>query len=275
MSKSIQSSRGLLIFGLVWTAFSSIFLVIGVKSGLDAINRSTWEETDCTVSRFEIKADRNSTPPFQPAVSYSYTWQGTIHTGNRVWADKKGENDYEDLGELVAQYHNGALTRCHVNPDNPAESVLITGPGDLWGGLAFALFGAGFVAIGIGMIVFSRKQKNKESSALSSQKKNKDAPKAILIPFFTVFALAGIGILAGVIIPQWIKYNDAKSWQETPAKVIWSRVESHSDDDGTTYSVDIFYSYSFEGKPYKSNTTGLMSGNSSGRAGKQKKVDKA
>ena len=190
---STKSSRGLLLFGLFWTAFSSLFLVIGVKSGLDAINRSTWKETDCNISHFEIKAERNSTPPFQPAVSYSYTWQGAAHTGNRIWADKKGENDYEDLAELAEHYRDGTLSHCHVNPDNPAESVLITGPADLWGGLAFALFGAGFVAIGIGMIIFSRKQKNKESSALSSQKKNKNASKAILIPFFTVFTLAGIG----------------------------------------------------------------------------------
>ncbi|MBT8036656.1 MAG: DUF3592 domain-containing protein [Verrucomicrobiae bacterium] len=273
MKTSTQSSRGLLIFGLFWTAFSSLFLVIGLKLAYDAVHRSAWDEVDCTVSHLEIKADRNASPPFQPAVSYSYRWQGATHTGNRVWASKKGEDDYEDLGELIAQHQHGKLTRCHVNPDDPSESVLITGTGDIWGGLAFALFGAGFVAIGIGLIIVSRKQKNKERSALSSKKKNGDAPKAILIPFFSVFAIVGLGVFAGVIVPQWMKYTDAKSWKATPAKVIWSRVESHSSDDGTTYSVDIFYQYQFQGKPYKSNTTGLMSGSSSGRAGKQKKVD--
>ena len=151
--------------------------------------------------------------------------------------------------------------------------MIIAGAGDVWGAVVFALFGAGFVAIGIGMIIFSRKQKKKQSSALSSQDTNDDAPKAIMIPFFSVFAVAGLGILLFVIVPQWVKFSDAKGWKETPAKVIWSRVQSHSDDDGTTYSVDIFYSYTFEGEKYKSNTIGLMSGSSSGRSSKQKKVN--
>jgi hypothetical protein len=270
---TIKSSRGLLIFGIFWTAFSSIFLIVGLKTGYDALDRSAWPEVPCTVANFEVTANPNTDPPFQPTIEYSYQWEGVTHTGNRLWADEKGEDDYEDLAELIEQHRNGEFTTCYVNPDTPTESVIIAGAGDVWGGAVFTLFGAGFVSIGIGMIIFSRKQKKKQSSALSSQDTNDDAPKAIMIPFFSVFAIVGLGVLLFVVVPQWIKYSEAKSWMETPAKVIWSRVQSHSDDDGTTYSVDIFYSYTFEGKEYKSNTTGLMSGSSSGRDSKQEKVN--
>lgn len=259
---------------MIWTAFSSIFLIIGLKSGYDALNRTAWPETPCEVTRFEVLANPDTDPPFQPEVQFTYAWEGITHTGSRVWASKKGEDDYEDLAGLIEQHRNGGLTSCRVNPNSPSESVLITGAGDVWGGAAFALFGGAFVAIGIGMIFWSRRQKKSSSAALSSNVSDDgNAPNVVLIPVFGFFGLAGLGILTFVIIPQWLKYTDAKGWKETPAEVVWSRVESHSDDDGTTYSVDIFYSYEYEGAPYKSNTLGLMSGSSSGRASKQEKVD--
>ncbi|MCP5536818.1 MAG: DUF3592 domain-containing protein [Akkermansiaceae bacterium] len=273
MSKTIKSARGLLVFGLFWTAFSSIFLIIGLKTGYDALNRAAWPETPCEVTSFEVVANPNTDPAFQPSILYTYQWEGVTHTGDRVWADQTGENDYEDLAGLIEQHRDGKLKSCHVNPESPGESVLLAGSGDAWGGLVFAIFGASFVAIGIGMIIFSRKQKKNESSALSSQKSSGDAPRAIMIPFFSAFGLAGLGVLVFAVIPQWIKYTDAKGWRETPAEVIWSRIQSHSDDDGTTYSVDIFYGYEFGGKQYKSNTIGLMSGSSSGRDSKQEKVN--
>ncbi|MBT8043842.1 MAG: DUF3592 domain-containing protein [Verrucomicrobiae bacterium] len=273
MSKKKKSSGGLLVFGIFWTAFSSIFAIVGLKTGYDAYNRSGWPETPCEVSRFEVAAKPDTDPPFQPKVQYSYTWSDTSYTGDRVWADQKGENDYEDLSKLIEQYQQGKLTSCHVNPDNPAESVLIAAPGDIWGGVIFTLFGLAFMGVGVGMIIASRKQKKNKTAALSSRKSDNQAPRAIMIPFFSIFALAGLGLLVFLIIPQWVKYTDAKGWVKTPAKVIWSRVESHTDDDGTTYSVDIFYSYEFGGKQYKSNTVDLMSGSSSGRKSKQEKVN--
>ncbi|MFK7910885.1 MAG: DUF3592 domain-containing protein [Akkermansiaceae bacterium] len=273
MSKKVKSSRGLLIFGIVWTAFSSIFAVIGIKMCYDAYNRSGWPETACELTHFEILANPNNDPPFQPKAKYTYQWEGVTHAGDRVWAQREGEDDYEDLAGLIEQYRNGELTTCRVNPDSPAESVLIAAADDAWGGIVFALFGVGFMSIGAGMVYVSRLQKKKENAALSSKKKDEKTSPAILIPFFSIFALAGFGILFFVVVPQWIKYSDAKRWVETPAKVNWSRVQSHTDSDGTTYSVDIFYSYEFEGKEYNSNTLGLMSGSSSGRDSKQEKVN--
>jgi hypothetical protein len=65
----------------------------------------------------------------------------------------------------------------------------------------------------------------------------------------------------------------SKGWIETPCKVIWSHVRSHQSDDGTTYSVDIFYEYQFDGETHRSNNYGFFGGSSSGHAGKKEVVD--
>lgn len=61
-----------------------------------------------------------------------------------------------------------------------------------------------------------------------------------------------------------LKIDEAKEWPETSCVVISSQVMSHSDSDGTTYSVDISYSYEVGGREYKSNRYGFMMGSSSG-----------
>lgn len=273
-NRNQMSGRGLLIFGLFWTSFSSIFLVIGLKLSYDGITRSGWPTTDCKVSAFSVDSKPDNEPVFQPEVAFTYSWQGETYQGDHVWINKEGEDDYEDLAELIQQHRNGELTRCHVNPEDPMEACLIVGGEDIWGGLIFAIFGGGFVAIGIGLIWGSRKIKAKEQAPLSSKASEKESESnPILIPFFLIFALAGLGTLIFLVIPQASKYQDAKSWKETPAEVIWSRVRVHTGDDSTTYSTDIFYRYQYRGQTYKSNTTGLFSGSSSGHQAKQDKVN--
>lgn len=272
-----MSSKGLFFFGLFWTAFSSIFLILGLKTTYDSVNRSGWPQTECKVVHFKVKAAPNQDPAFQPVVEYHYDWEGESFTGDQVWASQKGEDDYEDLGELIEQHRAGKLNHCYVNPEDPGEAVLIAGGADIWGGVVFTIFGGGFVAIGVGLMFGSRRMKKKDQGPLSSKAgspgQDDEAPKAIMIPFFAIFALAGLGTLIFLVIPQAQKYQAAKGWKETKATVIWSRVQSHSSDDGTTYSVDIFYRYQFGGKKYKSNTLGFFSSSSSGRSSKQEKVD--
>jgi hypothetical protein len=66
----------------------------------------------------------------------------------------------------------------------------------------------------------------------------------------------------------------AKHWPEVECQIIWSRVDSHSSDDGTTYSVNIFYEYVFEGQTYRSNRYGYIGGSSSGSSKKRDIVRK-
>lgn len=262
----------LIIFGLVWTAFSSIFVVLGVKSALSDAERSSWPTAACEVERFKIKSKRGLDPSFQPAIKYSYSWKDTEYTGTKVWRDKEGEDDYHDLSELIDLAHDGKITECHINPENPSEAVIYPTDDSSWSGVIFAIFGGCFVLVGLGLLTMGIKSFSKKDKALSSKKKG-EGGKLLMIPFFSIFGLAGFAVLFFFVLPMWQKYFDAKAWEETSATVVWSQVRTHDGDDGATYSADIFYKYKHGGRVYKSNNVGLMGGSSSGRSGKQDKVN--
>ncbi|MFC4992023.1 DUF3592 domain-containing protein [Rubritalea tangerina] len=259
-------------FGLFWTAFSSIFVIVGLYASFSGVKQSQWPTAECALQEFSIDAKRNADPPFQPKVHFTYQWNGQEYSSSKVWADKQGEDDYQDLTDLLEAHRNEELTTCFVNPDNPSEAVLLHEEESIWFGIAFALFGLFFVLIGVGILVTSLRGSKSKKQALSS-KKNEEAGKAILIPFFGIFALAGLAVLIFFVLPMWQKYLSAKSWEPTSATVIWSTVRSHSDSDGTTYSPDIFYRYQYNGHTYQSNSVGLMGGSSSGRDSKQELVN--
>jgi hypothetical protein len=67
---------------------------------------------------------------------------------------------------------------------------------------------------------------------------------------------------------------DASGWDETPCTVLSSRVRAHTGDDSTTYSVDILYAYTVDGKGYKSSGYGFLGGSSSGYRGKADVVER-
>jgi hypothetical protein len=69
-----------------------------------------------------------------------------------------------------------------------------------------------------------------------------------------------------------LKVLSAGSWNQVPARVISSDVRSHRGDDSTTYSVNILYAYSIDGREYRSNRYGFMNASSSGYRGKKEIV---
>jgi hypothetical protein len=268
---------GLIVFGVIWTLFSSIFVVVGLWTSWKAVTVSAWDKVPCVIERFEILDDKNQDPPFRADLVFHYEIDGRKYGGSRLWPDKKGSDKYEDLSELresLAQGPEGPLAspagvtaECRVNPDDPAESSLFgKGGGDLVGGLVFAVFGGFFVLIGIGLIVGGIKAP--QGRAKSAGTSNEASPFVVVIALL-FFGLAGLGIFGGVVVPKALEWISMRGWKETDAEVIWSRVARHSDGDGTTYSVDLFYRYRFGGKEYRSNRYNLTGGSSSGHSGKQ------
>ena len=55
------------------------------------------------------------------------------------------------------------------------------------------------------------------------------------------------GFFIGIFIIPFIDSLRSEDWQEADCEIIWSKVRSHQSDDGTTYSVDIFYEYDWQG----------------------------
>lgn len=118
------------------------------------------------------------------------------------------------------------------------------------------------------------KRKAASGKALSVKKKDSVASTGCVILFFGLFAAAGsFTFWMFTIRPFWGIYQ-AQSWAETPCTIVSSEVEVHA-GDGDTYSIEIKYDYTFDGRPHRGERYHFMYGaSSSGRKGKQAVVDR-
>ena len=278
-----KAGCGIIGFGIFWTLFSSIFVVAGVALTWKTLAVQGWKETPCVIERFEITADPSQDPPFQPDLSFHYEINGTRHTGTKLWPDKKGSDDIEELSKLREEFSQGpegpmpspagTSTECRVNPENPEEAALLAGgTGAIWGGIAFAGFGGIFVLIGLAMIGTGLRKPGAESGARSSTGP-RQASRAVMIFVSLIFGGAGLALLFGLVVPKAREWWQMRQWAPTDAQVVWSRVLSKSSDDGTTYAVDILYRYNFDGRSHLANRRNLMGGSSSGYDRKKAFVD--
>ena len=274
-SRKTASGCSVRLFGIFWTAFSLIFVAVGLWQAGKALSSRGWEKVPCVIEKFEIVPDAENAGEFRADLSYRYEVGGDSFTGTRLWSHKESSDSYEDLSEIresLLQGPEGTLpspagvtTECRVNPSDPDESRLAEGSGgQLSFGLAFAAFGGLFVLIGLALI-FGKA--GGEKAPTSAAKEQASSSPAIL--FFLIFGLAGLGIFCGLVIPKALEWADMRGWKETPAEIIRSRLASRSDSDGTVYSIDLFYRYTVNGREHRSNRYGLIGGSSSGRKGKQ------
>jgi hypothetical protein len=268
---------GLIVFGLIWTAFSSIFLVVGLGIAWKAVTVGGWDKVPCEIERFEIRAEMKKDPVFTPDLVFRYEIDGRRYQGTQLWPNKEGSDDYEDLAEIreaLAQGPEGTraspagtVAECRVNPADPSDATLRgKGLADVAGGLTFALFGGFFVLIGIGLLIAGIKG---AGPSAKSSRSAREAPPFVVLIFFLFFGVAGLGMLGGLVVPKALEWASMRGWQPTPAEVIWSRVRSKNSSDGTTYAVDLFYRYEFGGREYRANRYDVMGGSSSGHSGKQ------
>lgn len=75
--------------------------------------------------------------------------------------------------------------------------------------------------------------------------------------FLTLFSIpfAGVGVgMAIATIWTLVVYFDQQSWDTAEATIKSAKLESHSGDDSTTYSVNATYDYVYKGKAYKDAT---------------------
>ncbi len=117
-------------------------------------------------------------------------------------------------------------------------------------------------------------KKKKKGAPLSEGGAGANNGRGCLILFGGVFLLVGLGVMAfGSAIPMY-KVTRATQWVETPCTIVSSTVESHSSDDGTTYSIEIAYQYTFDGQSYSSDQYDFLDMSSSGRSRKEAVVAK-
>lgn len=110
------------------------------------------------------------------------------------------------------------------------------------------------------------------SSGAVSRASGGKASRGCLGVFFGVFLVVGTLFFYWFTLEPIGQALAARKWQPTPCTITSSRVESHSSDDGTTYSIEIEFDYEVDGKRYHSDRYSFVSFSSSGRKGKKKVV---
>ena len=115
--------------------------------------------------------------------------------------------------------------------------------------------------------------KSDDGRPLASKAGRSKRGKFVAYIFFSIFAIAGLVASFFFLVLPVKNVIAARSWVETPCRILSAQVKRHSGSDGTTYSVDISYQYEFNDKTFTGNRYSFMGGSSSGRSGKRAVVD--
>jgi Protein of unknown function (DUF3592) len=255
------------LFFLAFFAMGSFFEVLMVRDFGQAAGQRFWQEVPCKVLASEVQERHDSEKPYAFVVGYEYAYGGRTYTGSVYKRGDSASEKYSVAQTLVEKFRSGQDALCYVNTKNPTEVVLKRD--SLLVGFA-VLFPLIFVVIGAGGLYFIwRKQPPPEARPIATPIARSGAKgKYGLVALFAIFAIAGLAIFYPLGIRPIAKTLDAKSWVQTPCRVLRGEVHSHDSDDGTTYSIDILYSYEYDGQTYKSDRYDFIGGSSSGYRGK-------
>ena len=265
------------IFGLIFLVAGSWFLKVTARGVYAGAQTWSWQKTVCTIVSSGVgQEDQNTTHPgdFRVAVKYRYAFGGKELLSDTYERQPAMFQDYGKAARLAGRYREWARGICYVNPAEPTEAVLVRY--NLFSVLTL-LFPMMFVAIGGGTIYFSWRRKPLQKGDASPISDRSAAPRHrwIIGAFFSVFLLVGACVSYGLFFrPLW-KIYCARNWPALPCVVISSEVRTSEDgDDGPTYSINIFYSYEFNGSAFKGNAYGFLGGSSSGYKSKQAVVSR-
>jgi hypothetical protein len=267
---------GISLFFLVWLAIPTAMLVFIARDTWKNAQTWRWREVQCTIIRSDVETSgSDGNYAFQVEYTYTAGAAGDLEARparSTVYArGYKGGRDYAEAQLLALRYKAGSTAACYVNPADPRDAVLKR---NSLGTAAIMLFPMLFIAVGGGGLWFTWRGKAGATASISSRSTgNGKASPWIGVVFFGVFAAIGGAVLAAMGT-RALNVFSAKSWTAVPATVVSSRVRSHSGDDGTTYSVDVLYRYTVNGREYRSNRYASMGGSSSGYDGKREIVDR-
>jgi hypothetical protein len=249
------------------TLFFAVFLGMGLvfvgmicRQVFHDATTYTWPKVQCVILQSGVHDSHGSKSPYRVHATFSYEWQGRTYTSEKVALQSRTSSDYSEAQRTADKFPADSKSFCYVNPKEPSEAILLRG------NLAFALFiflPLIFVAVGAGGIYAMWRTPSGPPKPAPMVLKPK-AVAAGLVAFFGIFAVVGAVALYFVTIGPALKILDARDWNAIPCTVVSSHVQSHSSDDGTTYSVDILYAYEIHGRELRANRYNFMGGSSSG-----------
>jgi hypothetical protein len=229
-----------------------------------------WPPVPCVILESGI-TDQGGNSPYAVHVHYQYHWNDSSYSSQQLATQKKSFSDYSKAQRLADQFRPDTKGTCYVNSRNPTDAILQRTP--LWSAFLI-LLPLTFLAIGVGAIYFIwRKSPPSRLSGSSVTRGQTVRGHKFALLFFLVFLLVGLVVSYFLVVAPAIKSIQARQWNAVPCTIVSSRVQSHSSDDGTTYSVDILYSYEIDGREYKANRYHFLGGSSSGYKGKRQIVN--
>ena len=264
---------GRLFLSLFFLAFFTggmTFTGLIIRDVFRTVATYTWRRVDCQILESRV-ADRgrSGSSPYQFEVKYTYSFNGRTFTSEKYRGSGGAFSDYSKAQRLADRFAPRSQSVCYVNPSNPSEAVLERQ--SFWMALTIP-FPLIFVTIGAGGIYFTWRTGRKSGTDEQEKPISERAPAVkgvrLVAGFFSIFLFVGLGVFYAMFLRPVTQILAARAWTETPCVVVSSQVRNHSSSDGTTYSVDILYSYTVNGREYKSNRYHFIGGSSSGYQGK-------
>lgn len=262
---------------LVFAGMGAFFLVLlGAELGR-IVATWTWAEVPCTILASGVDtsdhADTDDDTPFRVTVRYEYEAGGRRHVSESYRHGYAGERSIGTAEAIAGALRPGSEHTAFVNPSDPGDAVL-TRKSPLIGFLLFIPLV--FLAFGLGGLYFIWKGRGRAARdrprPLSNQSGKPGSGRVAALVVGVVLLLVGLVVTPLWSVPLLGKAMASRDWPEVACRVLSSRVGEHSDSDGTSYSVDIVYSYIYGGREYRSDRYELMGGSSSGRASKKRIV---
>jgi hypothetical protein len=261
------------LFFLVFLGMGSLFCFFIAREFFLNLQTRNWPAVECVILESRVQDEKSGENPYAFAVRYEYQWQGRTYSSDKWSRQRTAFSDFSKAQALAETYKLDTKAACYVNPTSPSEAVLQRPT--LWIGLMI-LLPLVFVAVGvIGIASMWTKTQSAEQGSdavlagksISSRAGNRLGARAG-VGFFALFFMIGTVVFYFMTLRPLFGVLAARDWMPTSCTIISSRVQSHRSDDGTTYQVDILYSYEFDGREHRSNRYHFMGGSSSGRKGK-------
>ena len=219
----------------------------------------TWKRIDCVIVSSSVQELPNK---YGVQIEYHYTFAGQQYRGISYTVSRFTTADYGQAAQIVDLHPGGKRTACYVNPSNPSEAVLQRGSVAM---APFLLIPLLFMFVGGGGIYVTWRKKSPAANLAASRGSTASAGRWVLGLFFGVFLVVGAMFTYFFFVRPVLKIEQARQWPAISCRVISSRVLSHSGSkNSTTYSVDILYSYTVDGRDYRSSRYDFMGGSSSG-----------
>lgn len=262
----------LTLFLLVFFSMGATFCVFLGKTIYKRAVCYSWQKSDCLIESVSVieNAEKHGDTPYKIDLKYSYNHNGIQHQSDKVMIDSRNQYSYSDAVMISSKYKVGNIYNCFVDPHYPDRAILEKQ--SIWH-IFFMLIPLIFLAIGAGGIygVWFIGEKTEEKRVISdSAVSSKNAGNGV----FVIFLIIGISIMIFGFIRPIVGIIDAKlNWQAVECDILSSDIKTNSSSDGTTYAIDILYSYVFNGQEYVSNKYDFMGGSSSGYSSKRKVIE--